>query len=70
MDDKKSIKDMPDEYWQKKLTPEQYQVIREKGTEAPFTGKYVGNHEKGMYQCAACGVELFSADAKFDSGTG
>lgn len=53
-----------------KLTPEQYHVLREKGTEAPFTGKYVDNHESGMYMCAACGTTLFSSDTKFDSGSG
>ncbi len=56
--------------WQEKLTPDQYQVMREKGTEAPFTGKYLDNKESGMYKCAACGAPLFSSDAKFDSGTG
>ena len=59
-----------EEEWRKKLTPEQYQVLREKGTEAPFTGKLYANKEKGMYTCAACGFELFSSDTKFDSGTG
>ncbi len=54
----------------KELPPELYHVAREKGTEAPFTGKYVDNHEKGMYMCAVCGQELFSSDTKFDSGTG
>ncbi len=54
----------------KKLTPEQYRVIREGGTEAPFSGKYVNEHAKGMYKCAACGAEFFSSDTKFDSGTG
>ncbi|MBI4085427.1 MAG: peptide-methionine (R)-S-oxide reductase MsrB [Candidatus Liptonbacteria bacterium] len=52
------------------LPPELYKVAREKGTEAPFTGKYWNNHEKGMYKCAVCGAELFSSDTKFDSGTG
>lgn len=56
--------------WQKELTPEQYAVLREKATEAPFTGKYVNNHDEGVYQCAACGQQLFSSDTKFDSGTG
>src|SRR5216683_7150231 len=64
------LKNQPDEYWKKKLTPEQYTVLREKGTEAAFTGKYFNNHESGMYECAACGHPLFSSDAKFDSGTG
>lgn len=54
----------------KELPPELYHVAREKGTEAPFSGKYVNNHEKGMYRCAICGTELFSSDTKFDSGTG
>ncbi|MDE2019585.1 MAG: peptide-methionine (R)-S-oxide reductase MsrB [Patescibacteria group bacterium] len=53
-----------------KLTPEQYRVMREGGTEPAFTGKYWNEHSKGMYHCAACGAELFSSDAKFDSGTG
>lgn len=54
----------------KKLTPEQYRVTQEKGTEAPFTGKFVNHHEKGMYQCVVCGAPLFPSNAKFDSGTG
>jgi peptide-methionine (R)-S-oxide reductase len=56
--------------WKKKLTKEQYTVLREKGTELPFTGKYVNNHEKGVYKCAGCGAPLFSSDDKFNSGTG
>jgi len=56
--------------WKKDLTPEEYKVLRERGTEAPFTGAYVDNHETGMYVCKACGTPLFSSDAKFDSGTG
>jgi peptide-methionine (R)-S-oxide reductase len=59
-----------EEEWKKDLTPEQYKVLREKGTEAAFTGKYYKNHDSGMYVCGACGQELFSSDTKFDSGTG
>lgn len=55
---------------QLKLTPEQYNVCFLKGTEPPFTGKYVDNHETGMYECVACGTPLFSSTAKFESGTG
>jgi len=61
---------MNDEELKKKLTPEQYHILREGGTEAPFSGKYHDSHEKGMYKCAVCGQELFSSDTKFDSGTG
>lgn len=61
---------MKDEEIRKKLTPEQYKVMRQKGTEAPFTGKYVNSKEKGIYECAACGSELFSSAAKFDSKSG
>lgn len=67
MDD---IKKKPDVYWKQKLTPEQYHVTREGGTEAPFTGKYYDNHKTGMYTCANCGQELFSSETKFDSGSG
>lgn len=56
--------------WKKKLTPEQYRVLREKGTEMPGTGKLLHNKETGMYQCGACGADLFPSDSKFDSGTG
>ena len=56
--------------WKKKLTPEQYKILREKGTELPFTGKLLHNKEKGMYVCAACGSPLFSSYTKFDSGSG
>ncbi len=59
-----------EEEWKRELTPEQYQVLRGKGTERPFTGKFLDSHEAGMFTCAACGNELFSSDAKFDSGTG
>ncbi len=60
----------PDDIFRKKLTPEQYDVMREKGTEAPFSGKHVDNKEAGVYRCAACGVVLFSSETKFDSRTG
>ncbi len=59
-----------DEEWKKSLTPEQYHVLREKGTERPFTGKYWDTKTPGVYKCAACGVVLFSSDSKFDSGCG
>lgn len=59
-----------DEEWQKRLTPEQYKILRERGTEAPFTGEYVHEKADGTYACIACGNSLFSSDAKFDSGTG
>lgn len=59
-----------EDYWREKLTPEQYHVVREKGTEAPFSGVYLDNHESGMYHCAACGHELFTSESKFDSGSG
>lgn len=57
-------------YWREKLTNEQFTVCRLKGTEAPFSGKYHDNHEEGVYECVACGKELFSSGNKFDSGTG
>jgi len=59
-----------DEQWQQELTPEQYEVLRKGGTEAPFSGEFVNDHTAGVYQCAACGQELFSSETKFDSGTG
>jgi peptide-methionine (R)-S-oxide reductase len=59
-----------DEEWKKILTPEQYQVLRRKGTERAFTGELHDNHRKGVYVCAACGLPLFSSETKFDSGTG
>ena len=59
-----------EEEWKKMLTPEQYYILRQKGTDRPFTGKYYLNHDKGMYVCAACGNELFTSDMKFDSECG
>jgi peptide-methionine (R)-S-oxide reductase len=59
-----------DEEWKKVLNPEQYHVLREKGTEMPYSGKYYLHKEKGVYVCAACGAELFKSDTKFDAGCG
>ncbi len=61
---------MTEEEIKKKLTPEEYAILREKGTEAPGTGKYLHEKREGMYTCKVCGSPLFSSDAKFDSGTG
>ena len=62
-------KQFDDEELKKKLTPEQYHILREKGTEAPGTGKYLNHSEKGMYTCAVCGAPLFKSDSKYDSKT-
>ena len=59
-----------DEEWKKELPAGSFCIVREKGTEAPFTGAYWNNHEKGIYRCVACGLELFKSDTKFESGTG
>jgi peptide-methionine (R)-S-oxide reductase len=56
--------------WRKELTPEQFEVMRKKGTERAFSGAYWDNHEPGVYRCACCNAELFRSDEKFDSGTG
>ena len=63
-------KAIPDSEWKQMLTPIQYKVLREKGTEPAFTGELWNNHAKGTYVCAGCGQELFSSETKFDSGTG
>jgi peptide-methionine (R)-S-oxide reductase len=59
-----------DEEWREKLTPEQYRIMREKGTERAFTGEYWDHKEEGVYRCASCGAPLFSSETKYDSGTG
>lgn len=69
MDDQVKVKKTEEE-WKKGLTPEQYRIMREKGTEAPFSGRYLNTKDHGTYACAACGAQLFSSDTKFDSGSG
>src|ERR687896_2257742 len=56
--------------WREQLTPAQYEILRRKGTEPPFTGEYTYSKDDGVFRCAGCGAELFGSDAKFDSGTG
>jgi peptide-methionine (R)-S-oxide reductase len=68
MSDEKIIK--LESEWKKQLTPTQYEVLRQKATERPFTGEYVHHKADGTYTCAACGQELFGSDTKFDSGSG
>jgi peptide-methionine (R)-S-oxide reductase len=59
-----------EEEWRKQLTPEQYYITRQRGTEPPFTGKLYRNHDDGVYRCVACGAELFQSGTKFESGSG
>ena len=64
------LKNKPESYWKEKLNPQQYEVLRRKGTERAFSGALYKNHEQGVYECGACGQALFSSDAKYDSGCG
>ena len=64
------MKNKPDSYWKEKLSQERYHILREKGTEMPFSGKMLKNEKTGVYVCGACGSELFDSKTKFDSGTG
>jgi len=66
----KDLRDQSETYWKEKLTPEQYTVCRQKGTERPFSGTLYYNHDTGVYQCVACGQPLFSSENKFESGSG
>jgi peptide-methionine (R)-S-oxide reductase len=59
-----------DQEWREQLTPEQYRVVRLKGTERPFSGEYYKTQDKGVYRCVACGSPLFGSEAKYDSGSG
>ena len=64
------LKSITDEQWRESLTPEQYHILRQAGTEASFSGVYLNSHEPGVYRCVGCGNVLFSSVQKFDSGTG
>jgi len=62
--------ELPDDEWRRRLTPEQYEIARRKGTERAFTGEHWDRHEAGLYRCVCCGTPLFSSETKFESGTG
>jgi peptide-methionine (R)-S-oxide reductase len=64
------LRSLPDEEWRKRLSPDRYRVLRQAGTEPPWSGEYVDCHDDGTYHCAACGAELFRSDDKFESGSG
>ena len=68
--DMKKASELTEEEWKKKLSKQEYHVLREKGTERAFTGEFWNHKEKGTYKCAGCGIELFSSEAKFESGCG
>jgi peptide-methionine (R)-S-oxide reductase len=70
MDEDRDRMELPEREWRERLSDEQYRILREAGTEPPFTGRYVDNHEDGRYRCAGCGELLFDSDAKYDSGSG
>ena len=69
-DEKTTAQPTTEQDWRQRLTPEQYRILRQKGTERAFTGEYVDEKRRGVYRCAGCGAELFSSDTKYDSGSG